>query len=152
MKEIRDYLSEYNAIIKETNGLYRSIAKSLGVSDSTFWILYVLRENDKMMLQKDIVDANSFPPQTINSALKKMERDGLVELMEAADKRKKQVLLTKKGVRLAEETVDIVALHEAKAMGLLSEEERSIFIELLLKYTKYLKINLESMNGENESE
>lgn len=71
MQEIQSYLVEYNAIVKETNGMYRDIVKSLGLSDSVFWILYTLRESNEIILQRDIVRANSFPPQTINSALKK---------------------------------------------------------------------------------
>lgn len=150
MEKIQSYLSEYNAVIKETNGLYRDTAKLLGVSDSVFWILYVLRESDKQLMQRDIVKANSFPPQTINSALKKMEKDGLVELIEAKDKRKKQVILTDKGVKFAENTVDAVSALEIKAMGSLSQTERKNFIELLRKYTDCLKINLESIKGDNK--
>lgn len=150
MKEIQNALSSYNAVIKETNGMYRDIAKSLGVSDSTFWILYVLRESDKKMMQRDIVNANSFPPQTINSALKKMESDGLVELIEAEDKRKKQVLLTDKGVKLAERTVDKVAVLEIEAMGRLSAAERTAFIELFRKYTDFLKANLQNISEERK--
>lgn len=149
MKETASYLSEYNTIIKETNGMYRDIAKSLGVSDSVFWSLYVLRESDKKIMQRDIVNANSFPPQTINSALKKMESDGLVELAEAEDKRKKQVLLTEKGIKLAERTVDKVAVLEAEAMGQLSEKEREDFIGLLRKYTDFLKESLKSINEDS---
>lgn len=149
MKETASYLSEYNTIIKETNGMYRDIAKSLGVSDSVFWSLYVLRESDKKIMQRDIVNANSFPPQTINSALKKMESAGLVELAEAEDKRKKQVLLTEKGIKLAERTVDKVAVLEAEAMGQLSEKEREDFIGLLRKYTDFLKESLKSINEDS---
>lgn len=42
--EIEKLLYKYNRIYKENNDLYRGVAKTLGVSDSVFWILYSLRE------------------------------------------------------------------------------------------------------------
>lgn len=142
MKDVRDCLLKYNGAVKETNGIYHGIAKYLGLSDSVFWILYTIREGEGEITQRDIVAANAFPPQTINSALKKMEADGLVTLLDAEDKRKKQVRLTEAGVALAQKTVDVVSQTELEAMGLLSEGEREIFIELLWKYTDFLKAHL----------
>lgn len=80
-----------------------------------------------------------------------MEGDGLVELIEAEDKRKKQVLLTDKGIQLAEQTVDVVAVLETEAMGALSPSERTVFIELLRKYTDFLKIKLRTFSGKQKN-
>lgn len=151
MKQVRDCLSKYNAAVKETNGIYHAIARYLGLSDSVFWILYTIREANESITQRDIVNANSFPPQTINSALKKMENDGLVKLLDVEDKRKKQVILTETGAELAQKTVDMVSEIETEAMGLLSEEERKTFIELLWKYTDFLKEHLTPVNLQTKS-
>lgn len=37
-------LSEYNRIIKENDEIYHNVAKSFGMPDCAFWILYMLRE------------------------------------------------------------------------------------------------------------
>lgn len=39
--------SEYNRILKETDELYRSAVKTMGLPDCAFWILYTLRESSE---------------------------------------------------------------------------------------------------------
>jgi len=39
---INKKLSEYNSIIKENEGIYHRVAKKNGLSDSAFWILYMM--------------------------------------------------------------------------------------------------------------
>ena len=36
-------LLEFNNIVKENDDIYRCAARSLGLSDSVFWILYTFR-------------------------------------------------------------------------------------------------------------
>ena len=52
--EIEKLLYKYNRIYKENNDLYRGVAKTLGVSDSVFWILYSLRERSGGATQSEI--------------------------------------------------------------------------------------------------
>ncbi len=138
-EHIRKRLAEYNNTIKENDELYRNAAKAMGLSDGAFWILYILRENGKLLTQKEICDALYQPKQTINSALKKLERDGFLELMEMSDRRSKEVHLTEKGKELARKTVDQVIADECEALSELTEEEQKTFLGLFHKYTILLK-------------
>lgn len=149
MNEISKRLSDYNGIIKETNNLYRNTTKSLGLSDSAFWILYALRETKDAITQRDIVNANYFPPQTINSALKKLESEGYIMLRSVDDKRKKQVSLTEKGEQLAARTADRVLAIEMETMESLTLQEQDEFLRLFRKYTDLLKQNLSGLDKEN---
>lgn len=149
MNQVNKSFSEYNGIIKENDKIYRSAARSLGLSDSAFWILYALRETEKEVTQRELINANYFPPQTVNSALKKMEKEGYVELCSAEDRRSKKVCLTQKGRELAEHTVDKVILLEIKTVEGLTEEERALFLKLFHKYTNLLNDNLSMLQKEN---
>ncbi|MGF7143870.1 DNA-binding MarR family transcriptional regulator [Anaerotaenia torta] len=149
MNEISKLLSNYNGIIKENEQLYRNVTKALGLSDSAFWILYALRETEGGITQKDIINANYLPPQTINSALKKLEAEGFVELCTVSDKRKKQVRLTEKGEQLAAQTADRVLTIEMETMGSLTPQEQEEFLGLFRKYTDLLKKNLSILDKEN---
>lgn len=144
-------LSEYNGIVKENEKIYRDVARNLGLSDSAFWILYSLQEMDGEITQKDIVNDNYLPPQTINSALKKLEKHGYVELRNVSDKRSKSVYLTKRGKLLAQCTVDRVIAAELKTVESLTEEEQEIFFRLFHKYTAFLKKNISSIEKENST-
>ena len=69
--------------------------------------MYTLREANREMTQSEC-HAMYEPKQTVNSALKKLERDGIIELLEMKDKRSKRLHLTEKGEEFARETVDKV--------------------------------------------
>ena len=42
--EISRWLAKYNALSKESDNLYRGLARELGGSECALWILYTLRE------------------------------------------------------------------------------------------------------------
>lgn len=79
------------------------------------------------------------PKQTVNSALKKMETEGYIELIPGDDRRSKKILLTQKGNGLCEKTVDRVIKLELQALMGLTEEEQEAFLGLFRKYTGLLK-------------
>lgn len=139
-------LAEYNSIIKGHEDLYRQLAKRFGMSECSFWILYSLRETNTSITQSELCYALSQPKQTINSALKKMQDYGFIELLISQDRRKKYIRLTDKGALLAQETVDKVILLENQTFDTFTEEEQSLFLQLLHKYTDNLKINLSERN------
>ncbi len=145
-KRMRRKLSEYNGIWKENEEIYRGAAKRLGLPEGAFWILYTLREAGREMTQSEVCAAMYEPKQTVNSALKKLERDGIIELLEMKDKRSKRCHLTEKGVRLSKETVDKVISAERKALS--EMEETELFLELYHKFTKLLRENVKAETGE----
>lgn len=147
---ISGFLGEYNSIVKETEKIYRDFARALGLSESAFWILYTLREEGDGITQREMVHTNYLPAQTINSALKKLEAQGYVELKSQDDKRKKQVFLTKAGEELSRQTADRVMSMEANAAASLTKEEQAVFLAVFRKYTDGLKENLAGMNQETK--
>ena len=128
-----------NEIMKETDDLYRNLAKKYKMSDCMIWILYILREDDRSVTQSDICNMMYMPKQTVNSSLKKMEAEGYIELLNINDKRSKQVCLTEKGVDLANNTVDIIISKENNALSKMDKEEQALFINLFKKYKDLLK-------------
>lgn len=125
--------------MKETDDLYRNLAKKFKMSDCMIWILYILREDDRSVTQSDICNMMYMPKQTVNSSLKKMESEGYIELLNINDKRSKQVCLTEKGVDLANNTVDIIISKENNALSKMDKEEQALFINLFKKYKDLLK-------------
>lgn len=138
----RKHLAEYNGLYKENDELYRNAARTVGLSDCAFWILYFLREHGAELTQRDICSAIYAPKQTVNSSLKKLEESGMIELTEGADRRSKSVGLTEAGKALAAETVDRVLRAEIRAMAGMEEKEQEIFLGLFRRYTELLKKEL----------
>lgn len=137
-------IHEFNRIVKENDEIYRGLAKSYGLPDGAFWILYTLREEEQPLTQSDICNYFFMPKQTINSSLKKLEADGYIELL-SDNHRSKQIHLTKSGLELANNTVDQVIKAECSTMSQLSEDEQETFMALFHKYTDLLKSNIQDL-------
>lgn len=90
-------LIAFNRETKKLDDVYRSAAKSCGISECAFWILYTLRVEEKPFTQAEICEFLIEPKQTVNSALKKLEAEGYLTLSAGADQRSKRVCLTEKG-------------------------------------------------------
>ena len=130
---------EFNEVLKENNDLYSNLAKKFKMSDCMLWILYILREENKVLTQSDICNMMCIPKQTVNSSLKKMEAEGYIELLNINDKRSKQVSFTEKGLDLANNTVDIIISKENNALSKMDEKEQELLINLLRKFNDLLK-------------
>ena len=137
--KISKELSEFNLLYKEMNEIYHIYAKNHGVSDTVLWILYVLSEYGGICRQKDICSELHYPAQTVNSAIKWLERRGIVRLETAEENRKnKAVLLTEEGKKLSESIIAPLVETEDKAFSDLFESERKSLIEVNKKYVKLL--------------
>lgn len=101
-------LIAFNRETKKLDDVYRSAAKSCGISECAFWILYTLRVEEKPFTQAEICEFLIEPKQTVNSALKKLEAEGYLTLSAGADQRSKRVCLTEKGERFVKAHVDRV--------------------------------------------
>ena len=146
----REYLSKLNNILKENDEIYRSVAKSSGLPDCAFWILYTLRDEGNITTQSQICSAIYLPKQTVNSAMKKLENDGYIRLLNTNDRRSKQVSLTPKGLALAETTVDKVIERETKTLSGMTPDEKETFLRLFRKYTDMLNVNMQALAGNTE--
>lgn len=127
-------LIAFNRETKKLDDVYRSAAKSCGISECAFWILYTLRVEEKPFTQAEICEFLIEPKQTVNSALKKLEAEGYLILSVGADQRSKRVCLTEKGERFVKAHVDRVPEAEAAALGAMTAAERDALIRLTGRY------------------
>ena len=93
-------LMAYNKEMKKLDDTYRSAAKTCGMAECAFWILYTLRVEEKSFTQAEICEFLVEPKQTVNSALKKLVAEGYLALSAGTDQRSKLVRLTPKGSSL----------------------------------------------------
>ena len=134
MYTAKEVLVTFNATINGYEEIYRGVAKSFGLSDCAFWILYYMRQSEEKVTQKDICSFIYQPKQTVHSALKKMVDDGLIEVGDYNGKRHKYVTLTEKGEAFSEKTIDLVLTEEIAVFEDLDASERELAMKLLAKY------------------
>ena len=146
--EISRWLAKYNALSKESDNLYRGLVRELGGSECALWILYTLRAEKPPVTQKTICDILHVPKQTVNSAMKALEAGGYLRLEPGPDRRRKQVVLTEAGERLARESADKIILAEEAAFGAMTEPEREMFLILMGRYVRALREEIQEIKRE----
>ena len=83
----RNYILTYNQLLKECDTIYHTAAVNSGLSDCAFWILYTVQDTEHIYTQSEICDNSSLPRQTVNSALKKLEKDAKKYLLRIVPER-----------------------------------------------------------------
>lgn len=131
-------MRRFNHLMAETNGVYHAIAQSLGLSDSAFAILYTLSLLETPAPLSRVVQLTGLPKQTVNSALRKLEKDGLLTL-ETAGMRKKDLHLTPMGQTLCREEIHPVLELEDDIFATWTQEERELYLRLTQRYLDDLK-------------
>lgn len=128
----------YNRLISEIEEVYHEVAVRKGFSDSAMSVLYVLSDNDGKCRLADLIKLSGVNKQTVNSALRKLEKDGIVYL-EPAGGKSKRVCLTEKGFSVARQTVDKVIDAEKEIYSSWTREEWEIYVQLTERYLSRLR-------------
>lgn len=133
---------QYTSLAGEINALYHKAAVKMGISDSVQNILYVICEKGNRCLQSEVCKMTGISRQTINSAIRKLERDGIVYL-EQGKGRNTIICLTEKGEKFASEKIYPLYQIENKIWNEWASEEQQQYLMLTQKYRdglkKYLK-------------
>lgn len=136
---------EFTHLSGEIDSTYHEAAVKIGVSDSVLNILYVLCEKGNKCLQSEIFKLTGMSRQTINSAIRKLEKDEIVYL-EQGTGRNTVVCLTEKGKKFSEEKIYPIFEIENMIWSEWTQEERNQYLELTKKYNdsfkKYVKERL----------
>lgn len=135
-------LAALNQSYKEMEHIYHWYARRHGLSDAHLWLLYSLYESQSHT-QREISSIWHYPPQTVNSALKSLERKGLILLEDVpGNKRNKRVALSGRGTALAREIIHPLICAEQRAIQSLGEAETDALVALTGKYTELLQAEL----------
>ena len=130
--------NQYTYLAGEINALYHEAAVKMGIPDSVQNILYVICERGDSCLQSEISKLTGISRQTINSAIRKLEKEDIVYL-EQGKGRNTIVCLTEKGKRYAVEKIHPLFEIENKIWNEWTEEEQQEYLRLTQKYRDALK-------------
>jgi len=126
------FITAYNGLYKETDDLYHRLARHFGLSDSAFWILYLMECSPRPLTQTELVGTLCLSKQTINSALKGLEQADCIRLTaRPALGRGKYLHLTKKGRALTDRAIRPVIQMEERAFRAMTPEQQRGLLELL---------------------
>jgi len=139
-----DKLTRIRSLQSELDGAYHDAGVKLGLSDSAMVVLYAMCHYGGSCPLSQIVAFSGISKQTINSALRKLEAQGVVYL-EAAGQRKKLVCLTQAGRELAERTVLRLMELENGIFASWTEADCRAYIDLQQRYLDQFREKLRKL-------
>lgn len=130
-----------DALFKSVDEAYDAAAKAAGISSSAQDILYALLVYGEGLTQKQICDCSYNNKQTINSAIHKLEKQGILQ-MRAGVGRETRVSLTNEGIELANRVVLPIAEAEQRALESIPEKLREQLLAVVEQYAATLTSSL----------
>lgn len=135
-----DKYDQFEALRRKTNDEYNSLESSFGYSRGVIMIIWTLSDFKHPCTQKEICADWCESKQTINSAAKKLEAEGIINIVPSPDNfREKLLVLTEKGNNLASKTVEKLLKAERAAFARLSDDEQDELIRISQKHYDFIK-------------
>lgn len=132
---LEQQVAEYCRMSHEVLMVYDEIAKSLGVSYTNMFVLYIIYDNRESCTQKTICQIALLPKQTVNVIITGFLKQGLIELAEMKeDRRTKRITFTKKGLDYVTGIVPKIKDAERRALANFNDHERAALIESTRRY------------------
>lgn len=145
-KKVMEEMRDLNYLLSEIDAAYHEASQKLGLSDSAMQILYVICNDGGACLLSEICSLSGTSKQTINSALRKLQAEGVVRL-EALTGRRKKVFLTERGKALASGTVLPLMEIENEVFGAWTNRERELYLALTRRYLTSLREKIKELPG-----
>lgn len=133
-----------NYLNAELDALYHHASLKLGLTDSASIVLYTIYDNGGDCLLSDIYKQSGVSKQTVNSAIRNLEKKCILYL-EQHSGRAKKVVLTDTGREYVQKTVARLFDAEAAAFSSWTEEEISAHIGFMEKYILSFREQVEKL-------
>lgn len=133
-----------NCLAWELDSIYHQAALKMGMSDSVMFVMYIVYQGKGRCLLHDIRKNTGISKQTLNSALRKLEKDGIIFLEQSGGKTK-TVCFTEMGRCYAANTVGRLFDAECSVFMHWTQEEIDSYMHLTAKYNSDLKRQTEAL-------
>ncbi len=133
-----------NYLNAELDALYHRASLKLGLTDSASIVLYTIYDNGENCLLSDIYKQSGVSKQTVNSAIRNLEKKHIIYL-EQHSGRAKKVVLTETGKEYVEKTTARLFDAETAAFSSWTEEEINAHIGYMEKYIDSFRQQIEKL-------
>ena len=138
-----DYIREIDRFWRESDSIYHEVALRLGLSDSSFDILYAIVRLGEGCTQKDISAEVLLGKQTLNSSIHKLAKQDVLELH--ANGRATRIFLTDKGRALVSDKIVPVFEAEGRALETIGMQNVREFLRISKLYCAALRECLQAV-------
>lgn len=132
---MKEPFQEYSRIESMIESAYHEAALRMKLTDSELCILYMLCAREPGCPQSALYKETGMMRSTVNSSIRKMEREGVLYLT-PGEGRNTKVFLTERGKELVRNTVQRMIGLENKIYESWSKEELELFFRLNLDFAE----------------
>ena len=138
-------LKRYNQFVSGIDATYHEISYKLKISDSAMVILYTICNYGKKCALKTICYESGLSKQTINSSLRKLEKEEII-FLENSDLKRKMVCLTAKREELTQNTAIKLLKLENEIFDSWDEKDVNKYLEFTERFLNDLKKKVKDIN------
>lgn len=133
-----------NYLASEMDALYHQASLRLNISDSVSIVLYTIYDKGDGCLLSDVYKSSGISKQTVNSAIRGLERDGILTLT-AYTGRSKQIRLTPKGMDYLQTTAARLAEAEKRAFDAWTDAEICAYVGMAERYVEAFRTEIQKI-------
>ena len=143
---LREQSRRMDCFYNETDRLYNGFARSCGLSECAYWVMYEIEVSSGSASLRGMAEAFSLSKQTLSSAVKSLEAKGLIELsFEEGSRKNKVASFTEAGRAFSRERIVPAIEAESRAFGSLEPEERERLVALVSRYARAIRRELDAL-------
>ena len=132
--QISNKVRYIHKILCETEKIYYSMLKKADLTDSEYVLLFSVLQMGEGCSQKDISENTYISTKTLNSTVKKLKQEDLIQL-ERGKYPNQYIYLTKKGKEFIRERMLPIIEAENKILEKISDDDFNNFTTIVTKYT-----------------
>ena len=135
---IGNKLKQLNSMLSEVDNIYQSLLKANNVSEGEYVVMFAINELGEGCSQKDISQNGYASKKTVNSTIKKLEKDGIIEL-KPAKYPSMEIFLTEKGKQYMQNSIVPILKLENSVLDNVSDNEFEVLASFYRKHLTSFK-------------
>lgn len=139
-----EFLREFEMLNSQINEFYHEIAARQGLSDSAYDILQAMLVLGDGCTQTEICRYSYLNKQTVNSSVKNLMKNGIVELKEGTG-REMKLYLTAAGQKLVREKILPIEQAENEVFAEMTQGEQQEILRLTGKYLSLFREKIKNV-------
>lgn len=137
-------LQEFDRLNHAIDEFYHEVCLKQGFSDSTYAILQAILVLGDGCTQTQIYKYTLLNKQTVNSSVKRLRQDGLIDFQPSSG-RELKISLTNDGEKIVRERILPIEQAENDVISEMSEDEHKEIVRLLRKYLDTFRSKVEQL-------
>ena len=142
-------LRHINGMLSEISSIYEKLLSSKNVPEGVFIVMSSILDLGEGCLQKEISEMSYLNKKTVNSTIKKLQKENYIEL-KAGKYPNMHIYLTEKGKLYMNENIIPIMEVESKALELMPISEFETLVESYKKYIDNFREHVDMFADRNK--